>query len=45
MDETSIVMMIIGLILSSILYQLRIKWQDAKKNILIAVRPYYGDAG
>lgn len=29
MDETSIVMMIIGLILSSILYQLRIKWQDA----------------
>lgn len=44
MNETGIIMVIIGFILGSIQYQLRIKWQDAKDNILIAVRQYYGDA-
>ncbi|MBU2044853.1 MAG: hypothetical protein KJ619_06490 [Candidatus Omnitrophica bacterium] len=44
MNEVSISMAVIGFVLGSIQYQLRIKWQDAKENILIAVRPYYGDA-
>ena len=44
MSDTAIIMAVIAFILGSIQYQLRIKWQDAKDNILIAVRPYFGYA-